>query len=41
MKRSADWYVMRRIEVDKMINNVNGNEADWAAGMNECTVYGV
>lgn len=29
-----------RIYVDGIINNVNGNEADWTVGINEVTVYG-
>ena len=29
-----------RINVDAVINNVNGNAANWAVGLNEVTVYG-
>lgn len=33
-------YRYIRLNVDKVINIHNGNEADWAAGLNEVTVYG-
>ncbi|KAI5359079.1 Putative coagulation factor 5/8 domain, Galactose-binding-like domain superfamily [Septoria linicola] len=37
---SSEKFRYVRINVDAVINNVNGNAASWAVGINEVTVYG-
>lgn len=38
---TSDAYRYVRVDVSAVVNNVNGNAANWAVGVSEMTVYGI